>query len=155
MAMFVTIGGGKIKRAKGRFGGEPRLNRLDLLVKATYTRFKTSGATAIDDGESLDFGFAWKHSDRPERQGKRARRRWLDQHRFGNWHVDDRPARICGETTSTAGYEPGNARLSNLDSITVDVSEPGPRVVRGFPRMHNDRATRAYSDGMRIQSARF
>lgn len=138
MAIFITIGGGKIKRAQGRFGGEtPSWRRNHSPEKRSFVAAdRLIAATALEDVGGLDLRFPWEHRNR---SGREDRRHWRDYNRHGNGGV--------------TGHQP--ACTSLLADSSVAGNEPSR--VRTFAPfvLHNSRETRVYPDGMRIQSARF
>ena len=146
MAKFVTIGGGKIKRAKGRFGGESasrhdrqssdRCSDLADMQRRLVAADRRFAATALEDIDASDChdGGAFEHNDvsigdnEPVRPGTA-----LYNHLF-----DGRLANDGLEPTST---------LTRLVS-----SRERQRISTA---MHNNRKSRTYRDGMRIHSARY
>jgi len=137
MVKFVTIGGGKIKRVKGRFGGDSASKQGERAVRrccyADMQRSLTAAdrrfaATVLGDNDTSGFVF--------------------DYDPF-------------------AGIEPvrpGTALYNHLFNHRVDSDEPITSAcardvsMQEHPRvrtMHNERKSRTYRDGMRIYSAQF
>jgi len=145
MAKFVTIGGGKIKRAKGRFGGDSasrhdrqssdRRSDLTDMQRRFVAADRRFAAMALEDMEASDChdGEAFEHSDVSTADIEVRPGTALYNHLF-----DGRLASDGLERTSTL------ARLvSNKERQPISTA------------MHNNRKTHTYRDGMRIHSARY
>jgi hypothetical protein len=137
MVKFVTICGGRIKRVKGRFGGDSaskqgeravgrcRFADMQRCLTAADRRF---AATVLGDNDTSDFVFDYDPFARiePVRPGTA-----LYNHLFDS-HVP-------------------NGKPASVGARDVPMQEH-PRI---RTTLHNDRKSRTYRDGMRIYSAHY
>jgi hypothetical protein len=126
MVKFVSLCGGKIKRAKGRFGGDSASRQGERSVRRSRFADMQRGLTAADS---------------------RLAAAALD---------DDDTSHFTSDDVSVAGDEsirPGTALYNHLfDNRAANNSM---REYPSATTLHNDRNTRTYRDGMRIYSARY